>query len=817
MCTVILTCDLSCCCIGFHFCFDKPKGSLLAPYWIEDTGDSWPNIHDTNFPTHIVLPLNEDAKRNLEKLRENLQLVFDKNLLLFLKKLSVMILNDFSCHPPLYKRLERVSLFHNWVLCRQEDAVAVVDDIWYMKKAQFTPTVPRGDEDLKDIARTEVCVALKFAEVIPDLSHLPEGGDEVVHAVNSKTTIQLMVQKEWTPLYSFLPTRMTAFRFILQADFVLVTNRESIEENHAYNRQLLVEATTLLVSVFDELLNFAQCQSNKQGVSSEAAAAIIDEPTEGLTEICDKHELLISPSSIIDLIPRPDDTTSESLKQVALAVCDQLKDKPLFQNCDGDFVCAAQIISADHLPTSLVEVVPPRLLERLLGRKFPHPSLDLDKEMIRQFKMTTLTSQTIVDCLVIFHERVVPDETIAHEEKVYMVRDLLKALYYIVEHEVNVASNKMGSQQQHNKLARLPALTMKPRNVALLSVTTDHQPSTNKSIRTLNAEHLKRLRGLQIWPLSNGHFVRIANGLPIFASDPRTDGSNETMNHMHNCLATNLATTIQVLDPKIIESYATRFEFIISNFKADKGKEGIVVLSPDKLISNIILPLLQDRSVTPSTEATISMLTLVLAHQLHGSKTRAIFEKGLWVPVMTVKEHNTLKDTAISSRDSLRVVFLDPIDSSSYLSSTEVHFGPEFTDEATAKLGFVSTAMRQTEWLILSPHISARLAAPGNPNVPWDGDGLLRCLTRFDNYGKLKDLLKKIGITSLWKVSKENVTMMALEKILKQLLGGVVPLKDASIFTFPASKPLVEAPDKFIFDAMKVCNCPCFLRFHPSC
>ena len=53
----------------------------MAPYWIEDTGTSWSYSSNPNYRTSIVLPLKKEALTNFLKLKENLYLAFDKNLL----------------------------------------------------------------------------------------------------------------------------------------------------------------------------------------------------------------------------------------------------------------------------------------------------------------------------------------------------------------------------------------------------------------------------------------------------------------------------------------------------------------------------------------------------------------------------------------------------------------------------------------------------------------------------------------------------------------------------------------------------------------
>jgi hypothetical protein len=52
-------------------------------------------------------------------------------------------------------------------------------------------------------------------------------------------------------LYAFLPIRKYGFKFLIQADFVLISNREDIAENKEWNRWIRDELVTSFIKAID--------------------------------------------------------------------------------------------------------------------------------------------------------------------------------------------------------------------------------------------------------------------------------------------------------------------------------------------------------------------------------------------------------------------------------------------------------------------------------------------------------------------------------------------------------------------------------------
>jgi hypothetical protein len=742
--------------VGFHFRFDKSQGSYLAPYWIENTGNSWPNQIDSQFPTHIILPLNSEACRNLEKLRENLQLVFDKTLLLFLKKLSVMVLEDLSYHQQqLFKRLTRVELTKNWISCSEEIDESKLTDIWYIKKKTFWPTVPRSEDDDQEIAATEVAIALKFTtDNDPSSISFEQSAIE-----NSRPPLHLKVGKELTPLYSFLPTRMTAFRFILQADFILVTNRESFEENHSYNKQLLDVATSIIVSMFAELVTFVQTKfGQEQERQSKDIVLNSDDSADNnarLTEICENYNLVINPSAIIDLVPRPDETTSESLKHVARAVCDHLQSSNLFLNVDNEFVPATMLICVDHLPIAVQELVPQELLFQLIGLKLPHSSLHLDKDIIGRFGIVQLSSNILIDCFAEFEKSVVDSLIIEETRKLQIIQLLFVTLFHVSTHESS-------ARQPLSKRSGRPTLNADAPAFTPTQVIIGRTPTSNGK-RTLSSEQLKRLQSMRIWPLKEGkQFVSLADRLPIFIAESNNENSNEstTVNMlMQICL--NSLPSVRLLHSSIFEEANKELlGFFKANFKPDISDEGILGLTPEKLISTTVYPILHDKKVEPSADLTTKLLALLIAvHLKKPINSLNIYPKGIWVPVEIVKESTSNPMRTITD---IAVEYLDQND------NQEIHFGPEFTDCATHQLMTnCSTVMRQTKWKFISSLLTTMLLYPTSiPTVRLDS----KKLEVWKEVKNLKEIFAALGVINIWKESKTSIQMLSLVGLIEQLM-----------------------------------------------
>ncbi len=183
---------------GFQFKFSHiaKNGNLgfIVPYWIDEI----PELIDNN-QTNIFLPLKEESKERLLKIKD-----IDPTFILFLKKLKrIEIINKCKNVQNVIIKLEENGLVR----------VSSTQGTSYYKvtRKEFeVPSYIRG-EKRKDVEKTEIILAFEVSEA--------------GNPIDSKQKV-----------FSFLPTQNYGFKFIIQADFQLTANRESITEDVPWNK-----------------------------------------------------------------------------------------------------------------------------------------------------------------------------------------------------------------------------------------------------------------------------------------------------------------------------------------------------------------------------------------------------------------------------------------------------------------------------------------------------------------------------------------------------------------------------------------------------
>lgn len=763
---------------GFHFRFDKREGSMLAPYWIENTGSSWPNVFDNEFVTHIHLPLHKEALMNFAKLQENLKKVFDPNLLLFLKKLSIMILEDYAfANKKSFFRLERTNLTKNWILCSsQQQNCDIKSNIWYVKRTYFQPTVPRKDE--VDIAETEIAIAVHFEEEVDEsLLLLADLNDEIaenddidlvtinknlqkasIQNTQKKPRLTLSLPSTLFPVYSFLPTRMTVCKFIIQADFILVTNRESIEEQHAYNHQLLEQIQQLVVGLFQEII--AYCESELGQVSSNTEVA-------GLLEIVDRNKLDITPASIVQLLPKPSNTISTVFKELNGNICKQLSSTTrLFLSSSGKFVHASDILYTHHIPADICpieQLLPESLLFSLTKKYYLHSSIQLDEEMLALFQISKATSSVVIDCMVAF-AATIPDKTTNTQpldENYTKTIKTLSALWILLHRlfeteTVYVSNNSQQPSRQQSTSVSGPVPTQLRKKAPTASYGNTHSATTaatSKRARTLSPENVKKLQQLTIWPVHTGNggikFFPCDNNI-LFLPQPQQqqplkkrdgDNNNNTVK-LSNCLKF-FRDKLHMIDEAFLKAMEERLrtlqmknrmfqvslpmsssltpltEFIQLHFRAS-----IVSNEPNMILEKIVKPTLQLQSdgvggstgcLPPKVCCAMLAYAFIVSKQQGGVLN--LFESNCWIPSVIIRESNEsqkyfgwLEDSEMTSWQSLKRQEAEI----HHHDQVEVHMGIEIEDSGAKILSSNLTALRQCKYRIFHPLVTC-LAFQSSP------------------------------------------------------------------------------------------------------
>ena len=745
------------------------------------------------------------------KLKENLYLAFDKNLLLFLGKLSVMTLEDFTVSEGKVTTFRRVPLTDHWLLCEHED---VSVDFWYIKRKRFFPSVPKStddaDEDGDNIAETEIAVAFNFHE---DSSFKVEEGtrdnlsmpsnreEDFTEVVIESNPLRLMVSKDSMPIYSFLPTKTAAFKFIVQADFVLATNRESVVEQDPYNQQLIQQLINLITEIFQEFALYLQFQSDLVSGSGPNSCPALSQ----LCEIYDKHKLVITPQAVIALIPRPYSCSiHKEIQNLSQQVCYNLRNCHIFLSAGGVLCDAATLVVTQVYPDVVTEFLPENILFRLIGKRFPHPSLVLDEDLVAHFDICYLHAAQIVDCLEVAVSETGP--YVEAVERINVVSRLLVVLVVLTTEELPNSFSRFSatapatttgaskrSNVTRNNLGPVPSAVTKKQLQQQVQSAGANLPKT----RQLSLDLLNRLKKLPIWPLTSGIFASSA-ARTLFLQ------SNDDLPKMvSSYMAQYLSQFIHIVDETLFDSADTISRnfgallkgFVAANFKSTVGHFGLHYLTSTMLLSNVLVPALTNREQSPTVDQACALLACTY---LCSDKSRSLVDDfqhaGVWIPAVGVQESNDKKYKGNKNwnTDSDHVVYVSTVreakdENAANSIDREVHFGPEFSYSATSRL--LITLMKQIGWKYVHPKLYCLIYdiafRDGFDNVKYKNElfnTISAKLSSDAGVTNLKTFLKKAGVINFFKGYKSNNSTgsvgiaPSLSNVLSRLLANSVPV-----------------------------------------
>ncbi|UYU18810.1 DUF3883 domain-containing protein [Methanoculleus submarinus] len=199
---------------GFQFEFRRSDGGdlgYIVPYWL-------PSIPEYANPkvTNIILPLRADARERLNLFDE-----IDPTLILFLRKLQrIEIIDEINDNLKAVTKSGSEGL----VTIDYQDQ----SQYWWVIRATFKVPQEIIDQEPRreDIRSTEIVLAFPVSE----------GG----HPIN----IQNVSKPD---IFAFLPVKKCGFNFIVQADFLLTSNREDILQDSRWNQWLRSKIPDVLI------------------------------------------------------------------------------------------------------------------------------------------------------------------------------------------------------------------------------------------------------------------------------------------------------------------------------------------------------------------------------------------------------------------------------------------------------------------------------------------------------------------------------------------------------------------------------------------
>ena len=724
---------------GYHIKFDRSV-SMLEPVWLTQTQTSrWPVQTDrdgTYYETCLRLKFDELALKNIAKLTQSLKEVFDDKLILFLNKLQRMVLED-RCRDS-WIRYAKQQLTPQWVQIKADcgsGSVQTVDTITYWLVVRETIsdiTIRRMNVPMNE---TEVAVAFKFKA---------SASSATSDKVKPSKKLTLDLSEGLLPLYAFLPTATSCFKFILQGDFVLSTNRESLLDGLDWNDLILLRAADLLVRVLVEMVAWWSAgwlygSSSDDGVFSEDQQVCTM-----ISQMCSYgfDSVQISITDILGLIPRSSQVP-KAYSCIANKVHRQLQDIAMIPDQGGTLRMPCEVISTHLLGFALSDYLSSDDVYALLGKHLILGEVEheLDEELCHSLHITSFDIECVLQCLDrISAHYSSPTSGVSDEganaaessESAYpkhwrcnrktslrLIGNLFLLLSAFIDHSTSSSRKKLTTAP--NKSNRPPTLV--PAQVAIRKA--GNQLVMAKS--SLSLEYKRRLCSMCIWPVKGGAFRSLsANTAVLFIQTARSGGvgsAEASLVAAQNSCLSAFEHLLSFLDDGLFDphnydlpetkhasqaSFDTLRNFLIHNFRPDSvalTSGGVQLLTPDIVVDTVILPTYKAHIEGLNHEDTAPVLTRATAAAfvayLYLSK-RVIdpTRYELLVPVLSAREKKGDVHWTKPQIQSLKRT-----ETGEDTSSDEVHIGFELLDSTTSELArlHTNTSLRQLNWTILDP------------------------------------------------------------------------------------------------------------------
>ena len=140
--------------------------------------------------------------------------------------------------------------------------------------------------------------------------------------------IRLDFSEGLMPVYAYLPT--STCTFMVQGDFVLPTNRESILEQNEWNLSLLSQVPKVFVQAITEMSRWCEAESQallRGKPSNNLAQSIADFPV--LSQLVGSYyRLLIEPADLLRALPRRREATRDYIEGVVSNIFKELRAVP---------------------------------------------------------------------------------------------------------------------------------------------------------------------------------------------------------------------------------------------------------------------------------------------------------------------------------------------------------------------------------------------------------------------------------------------------------------------------------------------------------
>ncbi len=320
---------------GFHFRYDRSNQQshlgFVVPEWIDDAYATWPKDGTT-----IVLPAKVGAAFSEKMLSE-----ITPEALLFLNKLkSIRIIYQENGHENVsYQLTNNGKLDQLAINRRRAGATESQADIHRFLKLSFPISMADSPDEGKRPGITESNIVLAF----------PLNADGSADSASPQK------------VFAFLPIDSFGFRFLVQGDFLLTTNREGIHEDRPWNhaiRDAIPENFALSIPYFRENKRLAR--------------------------------------SFLRFVPKAGEITDSFFAPVASGIVQKLRECDCVLTESGNWRKPKDVFVADQASRELISNAD---LNQILGKEFISHEALAPAETLKDIGCSTFRPRHLIECL----------------------------------------------------------------------------------------------------------------------------------------------------------------------------------------------------------------------------------------------------------------------------------------------------------------------------------------------------------------------------------------------------------------------------------
>ena len=590
--------------------------------------------------------------KNFPKLKKDIQDVFHGKLIIFMKKLQRMIYVDKITNYLIQH--QRKDIGRNWIhimttmgSSNNSNTANFVENFWLILRDTFAPTLRR---DKYTVEQSEVNIAFKFIKTghkekkqvhhhnskrqvkkakasnvnvsyDDDYNHddeddkIDEDEDIFVEEIKLDFTDNLL------PIYAFLPTHMYCYRFIIQADFLCATNRESIMENE-WNQSLIQRVPSLYLQFITEMANWII--RNEDG--DEEMNALLLLSTEELksqqfpmlSQLNNaNYRLTIEPNDLLLSIPRHQPLAKDFFLRTNSEIYKGLQSTKFIKSQGGVWCCPTELVSIHHMPFDPLLYISEDLMLQATGRRYAIHSpgeCELDDELCDVLGINTFDVKCIITCLEYISSSIASKRSGYDQTCQSEIVHKLAGLFLAIDLITRGASQKLlfsttATLPTKSTISTLKNNLITPsrviQNSYIQSNNINNSNSVDKVHRNdrLNAEDIQKIRKMLIWPTKSNEFTTLDDGHILFIPT-KLNLFNDAQQF---CLDV-FQDRIQLIDKRLLDA-ADKYpfgaagalqKFLLANFRHIRSSTtitavstvdgGLEELSSDIIIRSVIIP-----------------------------------------------------------------------------------------------------------------------------------------------------------------------------------------------------------------------------------